>query len=736
MLNLILYDLTFNDKLKTFFTEQNFSPESGKVYQTIGIIGCQSSGKSTLLNHVFNTKFEIMSDDVGRAQTTKGIWIAVNKEFNTIIFDVEGTDSKERGDDRLKFEQCSSLFTLAMSDVLMINMWTNDIGRYTASNYGVLKVVFEQNLKLFQQESEKKIIIVLRDFDSEVDDISKLKEGIMGDMIKIWNEIPKPDEFKNQPCSKYFKFEFITLAHKFYQTEKFNQGIEEIKERLKRGKDDNKTGANSNSIFNLVNYDKNVPLDGFYKYSLDIWTNILNNKDLNIPGQKEMLARFKCDEIKMISLNLVEQKINDLEMESIYDIMPDFGDKANQILKEALDNYDPLAKNYLSYVYQDVRNSLEAELASKMYSSFSNQLKKLIPKYQKKFKEHFDEELKKNNNFYQVSDMLKNKYLEELENELKKMKIFQSWDTGSENQVIFDELIENQRKNCIEENKEKLFDQYKSLIEDTITNKFEMITSEFWVEFMQEIFLLVSQNLLAQKIYLNQTYRMSDEDFKTFAINLEEEIYTNIKHQFNQQLPNFPNTQIDNFKKDFWYVDGIPKVWNKRTVTQINLDYKEVNEKYKKSFELLRKLKIIKHPLELCEYGNASPEDIEKIEKERIPELVNDKNVEYEQLLNDKTLLNYIKKYEEGINEFYDDAIRRHNNIISTHIPFLAWVLLIYLGYNNIWRWITGYGLIFLIMFIGLFSVLKMVGLGSAPMMIINMIKTQIQSMKTKAKMD
>ena len=83
----------------------------------------------------------------------------------------------------------------------------------------------------------------------------------------------------------------------------------------------------------------------------------------------------------MLSLNLVEQKINDLEMESIYDIMPDFGDKANQILKEALDNYDPLAKNYLSYVYQDVRNSLEAELASKIYLVFSNQLEKIIPKY-------------------------------------------------------------------------------------------------------------------------------------------------------------------------------------------------------------------------------------------------------------------------------------------------------------------------------------------------------------------
>ena len=736
MLNLILYDLTFNEKLKTFFTENNFSPESGKVYQTIGIIGCQSSGKSTLLNHVFNTKFEIMSDDIGRAQTTKGIWIALNKEYNTIIFDVEGTDSKERGDDRLKFEQCSSLFTLAMSDVLMINMWTNDIGRYTASNYGVLKVVFEQNLKLFQQESEKKIIIVLRDFDSNVDDISKLKEGIMSDMIKIWNEIPKPEEFKDQPCSKYFKFEFITLAHKFYQTEKFNQGIEEIKDRLKRGKDDKKTGANMNSIFNLVDYDKNVPIDGFYKYCLDIWTNILNNKDLNIPGQKEMLARFKCEEIKMASLNLVEQKINELEIESTSNIMNDFGEKAKQILQEAMNNYDPLAKNYLSYIYQDVRNSLEEDLSNKMYSGFSNQLKRLIPKFQKKFRTHFEEELKKNDNFYQVSDTLKTKYMGELENELKKIKVFKNWETGTENEVIFDELIDNQRTLCIEEHKEKLLEQYSSLIEDTISNKFEMITPDFWVEFMQEIFLLVTQNLIIQKDYLTQTYRTTEEEYLNFANTLEEQVYSNIKYQFNQQLPSFPNTQIDNFKKDFWYNDGIPKVWNKKTVNQINLEFKTASEKYKKTFELLKKLKVIKHPLELCEYGKIPREDIEKIEKEKIPEIINDVNGDFEKLLEDKTLINYINKYEEGINEFYDDAIRRHNNVASTRIPFVAWVLLIYVGYKDVWRMMTGYGLIILIILIGIFSLLKMVGLGNVPMMMFNLIKEQIKSLATKAKMD
>ena len=52
-----------------------------------------------------------------------------------------------------------------MADVLLINMWTTDIGRYGASNYGLLKVIFEVNLKLFEQQSAKKLLFVLRDFN-------------------------------------------------------------------------------------------------------------------------------------------------------------------------------------------------------------------------------------------------------------------------------------------------------------------------------------------------------------------------------------------------------------------------------------------------------------------------------------------------------------------------------------------------------------------------------------------
>ncbi len=99
----------------------------GKNYNTIAIIGPQSSGKSTLLNKLFDTNFEVMSNSVGRGQTTKGVWAASHTDSRVFILDCEGTDSKERGDDRNKFEHSSSLLCLALADLLIINMWTNVI---------------------------------------------------------------------------------------------------------------------------------------------------------------------------------------------------------------------------------------------------------------------------------------------------------------------------------------------------------------------------------------------------------------------------------------------------------------------------------------------------------------------------------------------------------------------------------------------------------------------------------
>ncbi|THF94808.1 hypothetical protein TEA_002608 [Camellia sinensis var. sinensis] len=98
--------------------------ELGLSYAFVAIMSPQSSGKSTLLNHLFHTRFREMDAFKGRSQTTKGIWIAkaVGVEPCTIVMDLEGIDGRERGEDDTTFEKQSALFALAVSDIVLINM--------------------------------------------------------------------------------------------------------------------------------------------------------------------------------------------------------------------------------------------------------------------------------------------------------------------------------------------------------------------------------------------------------------------------------------------------------------------------------------------------------------------------------------------------------------------------------------------------------------------------------------
>jgi protein SEY1 len=99
---------------------------------------------------LFGTDFPVMRESQ-RQQTTKGIWIGLgNKTDNILVMDVEGTDSRERGENQ-DFERKTALFTLAVAEVLLINMWEHSIGLYNGANYGLLKTVLGVHLQLFQQ---------------------------------------------------------------------------------------------------------------------------------------------------------------------------------------------------------------------------------------------------------------------------------------------------------------------------------------------------------------------------------------------------------------------------------------------------------------------------------------------------------------------------------------------------------------------------------------------------------
>ena len=83
-----------------------------------------------------------------------------------------------------------------MADVILINMWNNDLGRSDASNYGIFKVIFDANLKLFGQKAKKKLVFVIRDFEPH-STIDNVRQQISTDLDKIWRDIVKEGPFEN-----------------------------------------------------------------------------------------------------------------------------------------------------------------------------------------------------------------------------------------------------------------------------------------------------------------------------------------------------------------------------------------------------------------------------------------------------------------------------------------------------------------------------------------------------------
>lgn len=102
-----------------------------RSYYSVAIIGVQNSGKSTLLNHIFGTNFDVLKQMAG-SRTTRGILTSVDKEENIIILDVEGNDAMDRAEEQ-DYEKMVATYALVSANVLIINIWNNAIGQYTGS---------------------------------------------------------------------------------------------------------------------------------------------------------------------------------------------------------------------------------------------------------------------------------------------------------------------------------------------------------------------------------------------------------------------------------------------------------------------------------------------------------------------------------------------------------------------------------------------------------------------------
>ncbi|XP_057736012.1 protein ROOT HAIR DEFECTIVE 3-like [Arachis stenosperma] len=384
-------DGTFNvTGIESFMKEVKFS-ECGLSYAVVSIMGPQSSGKSTLLNNLFRTNFREMDAFKGRSQTTKGIWMArcTGIEPCTIVMDLEGTDGRERGEDDTAFEKQSALFALAVSDIVLINMWCHDIGREQAANKPLLKTVFQVMMRLFSPRKTT-LLFVIR--DKTRTPLENLEPVLREDIQKIWDSVPKPQAHKETPLSEFFNVEVTALSSYEEKEEQFKEQVANLRQRFQHSIAPGGLAGDRRGV---------VPASGFSFSAQQIWKVIKENKDLDLPAHKVMVATVRCEEIANEKYATFSANEEWCQLEEAVQSGPvqGFGKKLNSLLGACLSEYDLEATYFDEGVRSAKQKQLQEKLLQLVQPSFLSALGHIRSGIVDKFKDVFDKALNRGEGF-------------------------------------------------------------------------------------------------------------------------------------------------------------------------------------------------------------------------------------------------------------------------------------------------------------------------------------------------
>jgi len=157
-------------------------------------------------------------------------------------------------------------------------------------------------------------------------------------------------------------------------------------------------------------------------------------------------------------------------------------------------------------------------------------------------------------------------------------------------------------------------------------------------------------------------------EFINIAQNIEIEMYNNCKKDLLKKLLDLHYTAFDIFRKNFWYDEGLPRVWNKIDENLIKeLKTKFINEN-EFIFKLFNQFKLLRNPLNHMNYIKPEEEGISEFIKE-IPEIIK-KEEKFNDLLSISEIGDLKFRYMEKVEELFEDAMRRHVIILFFYYFF------------------------------------------------------------------
>ncbi|PWA72840.1 protein ROOT HAIR DEFECTIVE 3 [Artemisia annua] len=356
------------------------------------------------MNHLFRTNFKEMNAHDGRSQTTLGVWIAKCNDIEpcTIIMDLEGNDGRERGKDDTAFEKQIALFALAVSDIVLINMWCNDIGREQAANKPLLRTIFQVMLQLFTPRKTT-LMFVIRDKTNTP--LEKLESLLREDTQKIQVE---------------------ALAHYLYKKEEFKEEVAILRKKFSKSIKAGGLAGDRRGV---------VPASGFSISAQEIWKVIKENKDLDLPSHKAMVANIRCEEIANEEYSSFTANEEWLKLKELVksNLVPGFGKKVSSLLGNSLSSYDKEATYFEESSKNAKRKQLEDNLIHLVQPTYQLMLEHMISGTSNNFKNAFTDALKEGNGFALAARDCRKKFMTVFDEQYQEALIEQgNWDSSKE----------------------------------------------------------------------------------------------------------------------------------------------------------------------------------------------------------------------------------------------------------------------------------------------------------------
>ncbi|OMJ65720.1 hypothetical protein SteCoe_37731 [Stentor coeruleus] len=322
----------------------------------IGILGEQALGKSTLLNRLFGTRYEVKE-----AKCTEGIWISLAYAHDKfyIILDCEGFFSNER---TLQEEMKLSLLFASLADVIIINTNLHGCERLNQmfENFSLisdrlkgkmLNQMFE-NFSLISDRLKGKNLFKGR-IDLFVRDVDNNEVEVMKKINEIINKAKK-DEKKRDSFAKIFEGTIKVITLENFQSPEFENQIDKECKIYK----DNKSHFGSGEEFLL--YLKLALVQIFSDDDTSFDDRLL---ELNSSTIKKTIKPFVYKPLPSIIFpgeNLV--KINFESKKNIYNLQANLNsitlqkksEKLNSPFYECLESFELLKSTSHNQLYQSL----------------------------------------------------------------------------------------------------------------------------------------------------------------------------------------------------------------------------------------------------------------------------------------------------------------------------------------------------------------------------------------------